>query len=163
MSRAEAAHPRALTMRPLLPLILISATLAVPAHTQMNVTPFPREVFTAKTVAIVNNTHNDAVAEGAMEALKRWGRFTVVEDSDSADLTLTFNKKSEHDGASSQKPGDDGKPDYNYSMSFSSSIHMNAVMKGSNRSFYSATTSESKKKAGAECVTDLQSAFISRH
>jgi hypothetical protein len=150
-------------MRRLLSLILIVAAFAPMSYTQMNVTPFPKEVFAAKTVAIVNNTHNEAVADGAIEALKRWGRFTIVDDSDTADLILTFDKKNERDGASSQKPGDDGKPDYSYSMSFSSSIHMNAAIKGSNRSFYSATTSESKKKAGAECVTDLQSAFISRH
>jgi hypothetical protein len=150
-------------MRRLPALILTVATLAGSAHTQMNVTPFPKEVFAAKTVAIVNNTHNEAVTDGAIEALKRWGRFTIVDDPDAADLTLTFNKKGERDGTSSQKPGEDGKPDYSYNMSFSSSIHMNAATKGSNRPFYSATTSESKKKAGAECVTDLQSAFISRH
>jgi hypothetical protein len=149
-------------MRRLLPLMLISAAFTTPAHPQMKADPFPKEVFAVKTVAIVNNTHNEAVADGAVEALKRWGRFKIVDDSDTADMTLTFGKKDEHDGTSSQKPGDDGKPSYNYSMSFSSSIHMNAALKGSSASFYSATTSESKKKAGAECVTDLQSAYNTR-
>ena len=139
--------------------MLVLASSAGAAYAQKAITPFPKEALAAKTVAIVNNTHNEAVTEGAIEALKRWGRFTVVDDSDIADLTLTFDKKSEHDGASSQKPGDNGKPDYSYSMSFSSSIHMHAALKRSDTSFYSTTTSESKKKAGAECVTDLQRAY----
>jgi hypothetical protein len=144
--------------RPLL-LVLFIVSLAGAAYAQKAITPIPKEALAAKTVAIVNNTHNEAVTDGAIEALKRWGRFTVVDDSDIADLTLTFDKKSEHDGASSQKPGDDGKPNYGYSMSFSSSIHMHVAIKGSDRSFYSTTTSESKKKAGADCVTDLQRAY----
>jgi hypothetical protein len=95
--------------------------------------------------------------------LKRWGRFTIIDDSDLADITLTFDKRSEHDGSSSQTTGDDGKPSSSYSLSFSSSIHMIAVAKGADRSFYATTTSESKKKAGAECITDLQNAFLSGH
>jgi hypothetical protein len=137
-------------------VVLIGSSVA-----QRSIQPLPKEVFAAKTVAIVNNTHNEAVEQGAVDALKRWGRFTVIDDSDLADITLTFNKRSEHDGSSSQTTGDDGKPSSSYSLSFSSSIHMIAVAKGADRSFYATTTSESKKKAGAECITDLQNAFLS--
>jgi hypothetical protein len=145
-------------------LVLLALSLALGMgiiNAQQVVKPLPKEVFVAKTIAIVNNTHNDLVTQGAIEALKRWGRFTIVDDSDVADIILTFDKKSTHDGSSTQTTGDDGKPSYNYGMSFSSSINMKAVMKGSESSFYTANTTESKKKAGAECVTDLQSAFIS--
>jgi hypothetical protein len=130
------------------------------AGAQLNVRPLPKPALAAKTVAIVNNTHNDAVEEGAVEALKRWGRFTIVDDSDAADITLTFDKKSEHEGTSTQKTGDDGKPDTNYSISFSSSIHMKATLKGGDSSFYSTTTGESKKKAGAGCILDLQRIYL---
>ncbi len=130
------------------------------ADAQVNVRPLPKPALTAKTVAIVNNTHNDAVEEGAMEALKRWGRFTIVDDSEAADITLTFDKKSEHEGTSTQKTGEDGKVDSGYSMSFSSSIHMKATLKGGDTSFYSTTTGESKKKAGAGCILDLQRAYL---
>ncbi len=127
---------------------------------QINVRPLPKAALMAKTVAIVNNTHNDAVSEGAVEALKRWGHFTIVDDSDAADITLTFEKKSEHEGTSTQKTGDDGKPDTSYSVTFSSSIRMKATLNGGDNAFYSTTTSESKKKAGAGCILDLQRAYM---
>lgn len=138
--------------------LLISAS----AVAQRNVQPFPKEVATAKTIAIVNNTGNQAVADGAVEALKRWGKFTLAEDPDTADLTLTFDKKNQHDGSNSQTTGADGKPSYNYSVSFSSTILMKVALKNADRSFYTASTTESKKKAGAECVTSFQSAYLNR-
>lgn len=131
------------------------------ADAQVNIKPLPKPALAAKTVAIVNNTHNDAVSEGAVEALKRWGRFTIVDESDAADITLTFDKKSEHEGTSTQKTGDDGKPDSSYSMSFSSSVHMKAMLKDGDAAFYTTTTSESKKKAGAACILDLQRTYLS--
>jgi hypothetical protein len=145
----------------LLGVLLSSAVLVGTAAAQRSIQPLPEEVFAAKTVAIVNNTHNEAVEQDAMDALKRWGRLTVIDDADVADITLTFDKRNEHDGSSSQTTGDDGKPSSSYSVTFSSSVHMSAIVKGADRSFYATTTSESKKKAGAECVTDLQSAFVS--
>ena len=147
--------------RCLLAVVLSCAVLGGASWAQRVIRPFPKEVFAAKTVAIVNNTHNEAVEQGAVEALRRWGHFTVVDATDLADITLTFAKKSEHEGSSSQTTGDDGKPSSSYSVSFSSSIHMSAAVKGPDRPFYAATTSESKKKAGAECVTELQGAFAS--
>jgi len=146
-------------MRRLVGLATFSMVCLVGAA-QRAIHPLPKTVFAAKTVAIVNNTHNDAVTEGAIEALKRWGKFTVVDDSDLADITLTFDKKGEHESTSSQKTGDDGKPSYNYGVSYSSSVYMKAALKGEGSSFYSASTHESKKKAGAECVTDLQEAYV---
>jgi hypothetical protein len=142
-------------------VVLSSVVLIGSAAAQRSIQPLPKAVLTAKTVAIVNNTHNEAVEQGAVDALKRWGRFTIVDDPDLADITLTFDKRSEHDGSSSQTTGDEGKPSTSYSVTFSSSIHMIAVAKGADRSFYATTTRESKKKAGAECITDLQNAFLS--
>ena len=122
--------------------------------------PLPKPVFAARTVVILNSTHNQAVEDGALEALKRWGKLTVVDDPDLADITLNFDKKSDHEGSSSQQPDKDGHPTSSYSMSFGSSIHMSATLKGQTTPFYNTTTSESKKKAGAACVTDLQQAYI---
>jgi hypothetical protein len=147
--------------RCLLGVVLSSAVLVGASWAQRVIRPFPKEVFAAKTVAIVNNTHNEAVEQGAVEALRRWGHFTVVDDSDLADITLTFDKKSEHEGATTQTAGDDGKPSSSYSVTFSSTIHMSVAVKGSDQPFYAATTGASKKKAGAECVTELQGAFAS--
>jgi hypothetical protein len=142
-------------------LSLAAVLLPGAAFCQGNKLPLPKPAFAAKTVVILNNTHNEAVEQGAVEALKRWGKFTVIDDPDLADITLTFDKKSDHEGASSQKPDKDGNPSSSYSFSFSSSIQMHATLKGTTTSFYNATTSASKKKAGAECVTDLQQAYLS--
>ena len=142
-------------------LSLAAALTASSSPGQGNRLPLPKPVFKAKTVVILNNTHNAAVEEGAVEALRRWGKFKVIDDVELADITLTFDKKSEHEGTSSQKPDKDGSPSSSYSMSFSSSIHMSAALKGESSAFYHATTTESKKKAGAECVTDLQQAYVS--
>jgi len=148
-------------MKSLISKIALVASVAVSlTQAQMQVKPLPKAALTAKTVAIVNNTHNDAVSEGALEALKRWGHFTIVDDSDTADITLTFEKKNEHEGTSTQKTGDDGKPDTNYSITFSSSIRMKATLKGADSAFYSTTTGDSKKKAGAGCILDLQRAYL---
>jgi hypothetical protein len=126
--------------------------------------PIPRPVFAAKTIAIVNHAHNDAVETGALESLKRWGKFTIVDDPDTADIVLTFEKISEHEGKSTQtsKDNNDGKSpetSSSYSMSFGSSLTMKATMKGSTTPFYTATNSDSKKKGGAACVVDFQSAY----
>jgi hypothetical protein len=126
--------------------------------------PIPRPVFAAKTIAIVNRAHNEAVEAGALESLKRWGKFTIVDDADTADIVLTFEKVGEHEGKSSEKAtnNNDGKqPDtsYTYSMSFSSSITMKATLRGGTAPFYTATNGDSKKKGGAACVVDFQSAY----
>jgi hypothetical protein len=122
---------------------------------------FPKEVFAAKTVAIINDTHIDAVTDGAVEQLKRWGHFIVTEDAENADITLRFDKNSNHDGRSTQKTDANGNPtDYSYSMTFGSSVHMKAYLKGNNASFYSTKTDESKKKAGTSCVSSFESAYL---
>ena len=126
--------------------------------------PIPRPVFAAKTIAIVNHAHNEAVEAGALESLKRWGKFTVVDDPDTADIVLTFEKNNEHEGKSTQtsKDNNDGKSpetSSSYSMSFGSSLTMKATMKGSTTPFYTATNADSKKKGGAACVVDFQGAY----
>ena len=139
--------------------IVVAASSAVG---QRDVKPFPQAVFVAKTVAIINNTHNDAVGQGAVEALRRWGKLSVIADPDLADMILVFDEKSQHEGSSSQQPDKDGKPSSSYSMSFSSSVFMKASLKDAPGSFYTASTSESKKKAGDECVRELEQAYLNR-
>ncbi len=150
-------------MKPIfLPALLFAILIAAPAHlsAQQNVKAFPKAALAAKTVAIVNNTHQDGIVDGATETLKRWGRFTVVDDPDSADVTLVFDKKSEHDKTNTEKTGDDGKTESGFSVTFSSTIHMRATVKGSDAAFYSTTSGDSKKKAGGGCIIDLQRAYL---
>jgi len=126
--------------------------------------PIPRVVFAARTIAIVNHAHNDGVEAGALESLKRWGKFTIVDDPDTADIVLTFEKAGEHESKSTQKEtnNNDGKQpetSYTYSMSFGSSLTMKATMKGGTTPFYTVTNSDSKKKGGAACVVEFQGAY----
>jgi hypothetical protein len=144
-------------------LFAASIVTAPSLRAQLNVKPFPRAALAAKTVAIVNHTHQEGIVDGATDALKRWGHFTVVDDPDAADLTLVFDKKSEHDRTTTEKTGDDGKTESGFSMSFSTTIHMHARVKGSAAAFYSTTSDDSKKKAGEGCVIDLQHAFLDNH
>lgn len=131
------------------------------AFAQSSSNPFPKEVFMAKTVAILNDTHTDAVSDGAVEQLKKWGHLTVIDDPDGADIVLRFDKNKEHDGRNTQKTDDKGTPtDYGYSMTFASSVHMKVYLKGSETPFYTTKTDDSKKKAGVTCVTNFESAYL---
>lgn len=125
---------------------------------------FPPAVFTAKTIAIVNDTTSSAVSDGATNALRAWGQFKVVDDPDTADVTLRFDKSKEHQGQDSHKSDANGNPtDYGYSMTFSSAIHMKAYIKGSETPFYTTKTDDSKAKAGMSCVEDFRNVYRVAH
>jgi hypothetical protein len=92
--------------------------------------------------------------------LKAWGEFTVVDDPDAADLTLRFDKASQHEGQTTEKTDAVGNTtDRNYSLSFSSQIRMRAYSKDSEAPFFTTKTDESKAKAGISCVNDFRNAY----
>ena len=122
--------------------------------------PMPRAALAAKTVAILNDTKTGEVSDGALEQLKRWGRFTVVDDSDSADIVLRFDKKTDREKQNKQSTDDKGTTSWSTTMSFSSQVHMRAYLKGSDSPFYTTKTDDSKKKAGVTCVTSFEKAWM---
>ena len=138
----------------LFPIVLVTA-VATMAQEQM-----PRAAFVAKTIAIVNDTKTGEVTDGALEQLKGWGHFTVVDDADSADIVLRFDKKTDREKQNSQSTDEKGTTTWTGSMTFSSQVHMRAYLKGSNSPFYTTQTGDSKKKAGISCVTSFQKAWI---
>ncbi len=147
-------------MKTLVTSLLVLLTTLCFAQKPVNGDAFPPEVYSAKTVAVVNDTHTDAVSEGAVDALKAWGHFTVVDDPDTADVTLRFDKTKEHSGQDSQKPDPNtGQTSYSYGMTFGSSIHMKAYMKDADTPFYTNKTDDSKKKAGMSCISDFRTAM----
>ena len=83
----------------------------------------------------------------------------MTEDAENADLTLRFDKTTEHNGASSEKTGDDGKPSYSYGMTFGSTIHMKVFTKDGDAPFYTAKTGDGKQKAGAACANEFREAY----
>jgi hypothetical protein len=137
-----------------LPLVLF-VLIAAPAQE-----PMPRAALAAKTVAILNDTKTGEVSDGALEQLKRWGRFTVVDDSDSADIVLRFDKKTDREKQNNQSTDDKGTTSYSTTMSFSSQVHMRAYLKGSDTPFYTTKTDDSKKKAGVTCVTSFEKTWL---
>jgi hypothetical protein len=142
-------------LRPLLlPLACIAAVAALAQQ------PIPKIAFAAKTIAILNDTKSGDVPDGALEQLKRWGHFTVVDDTDSADIVLRFDKKTDREKQSSQSTNNDGTTSYSGGMTFSSQVHMRAYLKGADSPFYTTSTGDSKKKAGISCVTSFQKAWI---
>jgi len=138
----------------LLPLAFIAA-VATPAQQSI-----PRVAFAAKTIAILNDTKTGEVSDGALEQLKRWGHFTVVDDTDSADIVLRFDKKTDREKQSSQSTDDKGTTSYSGTLTFSSQVHMRAYLKGADSPFYTTKTDDSKKKAGISCVTSFEKAWI---
>ena len=120
----------------------------------------PPAVLAAKTVAIVNDTRDPKVTDGAVAALKSWGQFTVVDDPQVADLTLRFDKTKERAGENTQKANPEtNKTEYGYSVSLSSQIHMKVYLKDGDSGVYATKTDDSKAKAGMGCVNDFHTAF----
>ena len=129
-------------------------------------TEFPAAALSAKTVAIVNDTHDPKVVDGALTALRSWGQFTVVDDPSVADLTLRFDRSKERSGAATpQKTDADGKPvgepSYGYSFSSSSQVHLKVFLKDGDATFWTIKTGDSKVKAGMGCVNAFHTAWRS--
>ena len=125
---------------------------------------FPAAALSAKTVAVVNDTHDPKVVDGALAALRSWGQFTVVDDPSVADITLRFDKSKERSGsATPQKTDTDGKPvgdpTYGYSFSSSSQIHLKVYLKDGDAAFWTTKTDDSKVKAGMGCVNGFHTAW----
>jgi hypothetical protein len=139
----------------LLLALALAAVVACLAQESM-----PQAALAAKTIAILNDTKTGEVADGALEQLKRWGRFTVVDDPDTADIVLRFDKKTDREKQNSQSTDDKGNTSYSATMSFSSQVHMRAYLKGSDTPFYTTKTDDSKKKAGVTCTTSFEKAWI---
>ena len=139
---------------------VIGGVLWSAAWAQTGAKAFPDGVFTARTIAVVNDTKTPAVEKGADEALAQWGQFKVVDDPQLADVTLRFEKASHHEGRDTQKTDNTGKPtDYGYEMSFGSTIQMKAYFKDTDAPFYSTKTDDGKAKAGTTCINAFHTAW----
>ena len=145
-------------LRPLFLSLACIAAVSAPAQQ-----PIPKTALAAKTIAILNDTKSGEVSDGALEQLKRWGHFTVVDDTDSADIVLRFDKKTNREKQNSQSTDDKGTTSYSASFSFSSQVHMRAYLKGADSPFYTTKTDDSKRKAGISCVTSFETAWLQAH
>lgn len=90
-------------MKPFLRVLLLPLALVAVVATQAQES-MPRAAFAAKTIAILNDTKSGEVSDGALEQLKHWGHFTVVDDADSADIVLRFDKKTTGRSKTASRP-----------------------------------------------------------
>ena len=84
----------------------------------------------------------------------------MVDDVDSADIVLRFDKKTDREKQNSQSTDEKGTTTWSGAMTFSSQVHMRAYLKGSSSPFYTTQTGDSKKKAGISCVASFQKAWV---
>jgi hypothetical protein len=136
-------------------LLAVFAVIAASAQA-----PMPRAALAAKTVAILHDAKTSEASKGAHEQLQRWGHFTIVDDADSADIVLRFDKKTDREQKNSQSTDDKGNATWSGGMTFSSQVHMRVYLKGSDTPFYTTQTGDSKKKAGENCVTNFEKAWL---
>ena len=146
-------------MKPFLRVLLLPLAVVAVVATQAQES-MPRAAFAAKTIAILNDTKTGEVSDGALEQLKRWGHFTVVDDADIADIVLRFDKKTDREKQNSQSSDEKGTTTYSGTLTFSSQVHLRAYLKGSDSPFCTTKTDDSKKKAGVSCVASFQKAWI---
>ena len=150
--------------KPFAAAVMLSVLLATSAFAQSGANSFPPAVFSAKTIAIMNDTKSGPVSEGATSALKAWGQFTVVDDPQIADVTLRFDKSTQREGQTTEKNDANGSPsDRSYSLTYSSQIRMRAYYKDADAPFYTTKTDDSKAKAGISCVNDFRGAYRVAH
>ena len=81
-------------------LLCASAAFAKPVHA-----PLPPEAYSAKTIAVVNHSGTQKVADKAYEELQKWARFTVVQNPDSADMVLVVEVNVHSVGATASNYG----------------------------------------------------------
>ena len=66
--------------------------LALP-YNSVAKTPIPDQLRSAKTIYLVNQTKDDHLIETAVEKFTNWGRFTITQSKDDADLVVVFREK----------------------------------------------------------------------
>lgn len=80
--------PIILRMKQLAAVLVVLLSLSVYAKDKY--APLPEKIMKARTVLILNRTPVPEISDKAYQELKKWGRFTVVEKIEDADLVLAL-------------------------------------------------------------------------
>jgi len=78
------------SLRLLAVLILFGALSAASPANRKKQAPSPK-ILSAKTVYFRDQTGSDAVGNGALDELRKWGRFQIVSDREHADLVFVLS------------------------------------------------------------------------
>jgi hypothetical protein len=119
----------------------------------------PREAFKAKTYYIINRTGKPAVENGASSEMSKWGRLTLADDADSADIRIVLTKP----GSSmteKETPKTDGTGfDSSVSSNFTFGVDMHAYVKGQGLYFYQTNSASSGEKGGRNVIENFRKLF----
>jgi hypothetical protein len=130
--------------RSLASLIVVLIAFCTVSHAQPNSNAFPAALATAKTIAIENDTHVDAITDGPDD--RRCGPALRQEQGPRRTRL--------------PKAGPGHWPDeLRLQHELLHFVHMKVYLKDADTPFYTTKTDDSKKKAGISCVNDFRTAF----
>ena len=81
-----------------LAVLILAEPIAMSSFAAQKQLPRSPRILSAKTVNFDNQTGSDAVGEGAVTALKKWGKFQIVPDRKQADLIFLLSADPDRGG-----------------------------------------------------------------
>jgi hypothetical protein len=134
---------------------ILALLLAATLHAQS----VPREAFKAKTYYIINRTGKPAVENGADSEMNKWGRFTMADDADSADIKIVLTKAGSST-TQAETPKTDGTGfDSSVSTNIVLGIDLHAYLKGQGLYFYQTNSASSGEKGGHNVIDNFRKQF----
>jgi hypothetical protein len=128
---------------------LLFVSLIGTSYAKAKHAPLPSELLSAKTVFLVNKTGYQNALDTAYDQFQKWGRFSIVQDQNSADIVVVLI----HD--SGMREGT--------TIGFT---QMNVFLKGSSEPVFETTERYRSKLFGnssvKECVKDFKKRLESR-
>lgn len=128
--------------------------ICIPAWAGGKHAPLPPEVYSAKTIAIVNHTGTQTVTDKAYQELEKWGRFQVISDPAKADIVLVIGMQRTTTGATANTYGNSTYVNQNQVLDIQSGFYISQQAEP----FFSESERASlfRKSATKRCVDDLQ-------
>lgn len=136
-------------------VLVVVAAIAVCCANAKNIhAPLPPEVFTAKTVFIINHTGREEATDRAYQELLKWGRFAVVSDLGKANIILVVSSQEHSLGATAQTYGNNTYVRERSALD----VTVGFFLPGHDEPFFSETERASlfQKSATKRCVDDLK-------
>ena len=119
----------------------------------------PREAFKAKTYYIVNKTGKPAVENGADSEMSKWGRLTMADDADSADIKIVLTKAGSSTTTGEKLNGAGTGFESSTSTSLTFGIDLHAYLKGQGIYFYQTNSASSGEKGGRNVIDNFRKQF----
>ena len=143
--------------------VVAGAALCISAYAITSVAQdslsWPRQVFKAKTFWVENKTGKVAVENGLDDAMSKWGRLMMADDSATADIKFVLTRPGVQKTTTQDNKKDGTCCDTSYSSSFNFDTEMRVYAKGEGSYFYSTSATGSSKKTGQSLVDNFKKNF----